>query len=438
MRFVLLMLALLAAPLAKAQDKPASPVLLTLGPIDGESDQKSSVITMRYDTKPGFAKPVVEAHGSFLQVVLPHTMVLKPGVFIEANSPYVRKFAAFQLDEDTAALRLFVTKEAEHLVSAASVDILENRVLVVIDHEKAEKSLLANFSGVPVKGSPDTVLKATEVRTDIPDPIALMGKTQVEPATIGPAPASALPSAAIAAAPAEAHSSSLVTAEAPAQNTAALNGKDEAKTAAAGTTTAAAEPRWADGIESKLVAVTIFVALMLALLIALKSWRRVAVKTLAPGADFSIKTLATHALGPKQRISVIQVGQEQILLGVSPDGINFLTSLKQQSAEGPRIQLDPSMYQKTLSPSPKRAIREASGAEPLQKSRSPETRAEPRSSEARLDRAESGSSIRYGVGDAGIKNFKESGSGASAGRDQESLEDVTRMIRKKLKDLPKV
>lgn len=418
MRFALLMLALLAAPFSKAQEKPASPVLLTLGPIDGESDQKSSVITMRYDTKPDFTKPVVEAHGSFLQVVLPHTMVLKPGVFVDANSPYIRKFAAFQLDEDTAALRMFVTKEAENILPATSVEILENRVLVIIDHEKAEKELLANFSGVPVKGSPDTVLKSTEVRKDIPDPVALMGNTKAEPGAIDPAPA---PTAATAA----------TNEAAPAKVDVAAHAKDQVKATIAATTEEAAKPRWADSIESKLVGVTVFVALMLVLLIALKSWRRVATKTLAPGADFSLKTLATHALGPKQKISVIQVGQEQILLGISPDGINFLTSLKPQTAEVPRMHLDPSMYQKTLSPSPKRPSRETLGAESLQKRRSPESRAEPRA-ESRSDRAEPGSSIRYGVGDAGIKNFKESG------RDQESLEDVTRLIRKKLKDLPKV
>ncbi len=417
MRLALLLLVLLAAPFIRAQDRPASPVLLTLGPIDAESDQKSSVITMRYDTKPTFAKPVVEAHGSFLQVVLPHTMVLKPGVFVEANSPFIRKFAAFQLDEDTAALRLFVTKEAEQFVNAVSVDILENRVLVIIDHEKAEKELLANFSGVPVKGSPEQVLKSTEVRKDIPDPIAIMSAAKAEVAMDKIAPVA---SAELAAAQVETKDIEVIKDKA----------KVKAKAAAVAGTTEEEKPRWADGLESKLVAVTVFVALMLALLIALKSWRRVATKVLPPGADFSLKTLATHALGPKQRISVIQVGQEQILLGISPDGINFLTTLK-SSSDQPRLHLDPSMYQKTLAPSPKRPLRENQSVEPLQKSRSPEPRSDSRA-EPRSDRAEPGSSIRYGVGDEGIKNFKGSP------RESDSLDDVTRLIRKKLKDLPKV
>ncbi|MBC7658655.1 MAG: flagellar biosynthetic protein FliO [Chitinophagaceae bacterium] len=401
---LLQLLVLLAPAHLCAQTAPASPILQTLGPIDAESDQKASVITMRYDTKPAFTKPVAEAHGSFIQVVLPHTMVLKPGVFVEAKSPYIRKFTVIQLDEDTAALRLFVTKEAEHLVGAVTVDILENRVLVIMDHERAEKELLANFNGVPVQGgpSPEQVVKGTEVRKDIPDPIALMGNAKADPNTIAAASPTAVPegaSVAMAGTVSKTKAKKAVLEEAP-------------------------KEKWTDGIENKLVAVTIFCAVMLGLLVAIKSWRRVAVKALAPGADFSLKTLATHALGPKQRITVIQVGQEQILLGVSPDGINFLTSLKPQAAE-PRIQLDPSMYQRTLSPSPKRpAARESQGVEPLQKSRTPESRS---------DRPEPGSSIRYGVGDAGIKNFKDEGH-----RDQESLEDVTRLIRKKLKDLPKV
>ncbi|RYZ54203.1 MAG: hypothetical protein EOP07_16390 [Proteobacteria bacterium] len=308
-------------------------------------------------------------------------------------------------------------------MNAASVDILENRVLVVIDHDKAEKELLANFSGVPVTASPDKVLKNTAVRSDVPDPISLIAakEEKVMGPALAPAPAAEAPMA-----KEESQEVSRLTDKVMAA-TSGMATKANPKAAEP-----AAEPRWADSMESKLVVVTVFVALMLVLLIALKSWRKVATKTLAPGQDFSLKTLATHALGPKQRISVIQVGQEQILLGISPDGINFLTSLK-QTTDAPRMHLDPSMYQKTLSPTPRAPVRDM-GAEPLAtKHRNPETRPSSAArSEARSDKAEPGSSIRYGVGDEGVKNFKGSA------RDQESLEDVTRMIRKKLKDLPKV
>jgi flagellar protein FliO/FliZ len=370
-----------------SQETPASPTLMMMGPIDGESDQKSSIITVRYDSKPGFPKPKVEAMGSFIQVTLPNTMVPKPGQFVEANSPYIRKFAAFQLDEQTAGLRLFVTKEAAHLVGAVTTDILENRVVVMLDHAEAEKQLLAHFDGVPVTGGPtaEEVVQKTEVRSDVPDP----AKTQV----------------------------------------AARNVPAKAQTAA--NPDAAATPSWSDGLQEKMVMVTIFMAVMLALMIGMKSWRRVMTKMPgAPVQDYSLKTLATHAVGPKQKLTVIQVGQEQILLGVSPDNINFLTSLKNPNDAQPRVAIDPALFQKQALP--KEAPVRRSG--PVLDDVPPRPAARPRST-PRSELPEPGSAISYGINDQGIKNMKPSS------RQQEepsSVDDVTRMIRKKLRDLPKV
>jgi flagellar protein FliO/FliZ len=325
--------------------------------------------------------------GSFIQVTLPNTMVPKPGQFVEANSPYIRKFAAFQLDEQTAGLRLFVTKEAAHLVGAVTTDILENRVVVMLDHAEAEKQLLAHFDGVPVTGGPtaEEVVQKTEVRSDVPDP----AKTQVT----------------------------------------ARNVPAKAQTAA--TPDAAAAPSWSDGLQEKMVMVTIFMAVMLALMIGMKSWRRVMTKMPgAPVQDYSLKTLATHAVGPKQKLTVIQVGQEQILLGVSPDNINFLTSLKNPNDAQPRVAIDPALFQKQALP--KEAPVRRSG--PVLDDVPPRPAARPRST-PRSELPEPGSAISYGINDQGIKNMKPSS------RQQEepsSVDDVTRMIRKKLRDLPKV
>ncbi|WP_176736232.1 FliO/MopB family protein [Oligoflexus tunisiensis] len=368
-----------------AQETPASPTLMMMGPIDGESDQKASIITVRYDSKPGFAKPKVEAMGSFIQVTLPNTMVPRPGQFVEANSPYIRKFAAFQLDEQTAALRLFVTKEASHLVDAVTTDILENRVVIVMDHAEAEQQLLAHFDGVPVTGGPtaEEVVQKTEVRSDVPDP----AKTQVAP------------KAAAVAAKAE-----------PA---------------------APQPPAWSEGLESKLVMVTVFLAVMLVLLIGMKSWRRVMTKKWpgAPVEDFSLKTLATHAVGPKQKLTVVQVGQEQILIGVSPDNINFLTSLKKPGEPQARVAIDPALYQKQALPKEAPVRRSGPVLDEATPRPAPRARTTPRS-----ELPEPGSAIAYGIGDQGIKNMKAS----RASDEPSSVDDVTRMIRKKLRDLPKV
>jgi hypothetical protein len=59
----------------------------------------------------------------------------------------------------------------------------------------------------------------------------------------------------------------------------------------------------------------------------------------------------------------------------------------------------------------------------------PRPRSTPRS-----ELPEPGSAISYGISDQGIKNMKSN----RAKEEPSSVDDVTRMIRKKLRDLPKV
>lgn len=395
LRLFLLILGLWSSHLL-AQEAPASPLLMTIGPIDGESDGKNSIVTVRYDTKPGFEKPRVEAHGSFLQVILPQTLVPRPGQFIQANSPYIRKMAAFQIDETTAGLRLFVTREAAELLPALTTDILENRVLVMLDHGIAEKNSAVHFEGAPVTGgpSPEEIVERTAVRSDIPDPVAAS-------------------KAAAPGVPASAEQNQLSAKAAPAAS--------------------AEAPAWAEGLDQKLVAVTIFVAVMLLLLVALKSWRGLASKKwpLPAAADVSLKTLASHNLGPKQKITVVQVGQEQILLGVSPDQISFLTSLKKAEAPLGGLTLDPVLAaQRVQQALPKRppTLDEVLPKASQKKTAPTEKKPEP------------GSSIAYGISDQGVKNYKGSSQAQAraSSSDSDAVDDVTKLIRKKLRDLPKV
>ncbi len=385
MRWILSVTLLLAALPVKSQERPASPLLMTMGPMDAESDQKSTAITVRYDSKPGFDKPKIEAMGSFLQISLPNTLVPQPGQFVDAKSPYIRKFAAFQLDPQTAALRLFVSKDAAQLAPALSVDILENRVLIILDHIQAEKSLQPVIETVQPKPQ-EALAPVASPSPDIP-------KNQV-PST-----------------------KSIVSEE---------NVNEKKQTS--GSIEEMARPNVDDGMKEKLVIVTVFLAVMLLLLIGLKTWRRLMTKKwpLSPTEGITVKTLATHPLGPKQKLTVVQVGQEQILLGVSPDQINFLSSLNKREDIPVRssYEMQPMPRNPSVAPPKREALAEPVSSKSA--SRRTGTPQEP---------ARSGSSISYGIGDDGIKNLKNS---RPVQADQDSIEDVTKLIRKKLRDLPKV
>ncbi len=386
-RWILLLGFILSQSQINAQERPASPILMTMGPMDAESDTKSTTITVRYDSKPSFDKPKIEAMGSFLQISLPNTLVSQPGQFIDAKSPFIRKFAAFQLDPQTAALRLFVSKDAAQLAPSLAVDVLENRVVIILDHIQAEKSLQPVVETNSLKAADSTV------PTQTPEPEAPIAERVT------------------------------IKADNPDENR-AISKKTEKSIEEL------ARPNVDDGMKEKLVIVTGFLGFLLLVLIGLKTWRRLMVKKwpLTPAEDITVKTLATHPLGPKQKLTVVQVGQEQILLGVSPDQINFLSSLNRR-AETPLVTRN--SYE--MQPMPRSSVPPPAKREVL----SEPVSSKPQSRKGSLptEGARPGSSISYGIGDDGIKNLKGS---RSVQAEQESIEDVTKLIRKKLRDLPKV
>lgn len=63
-------------------------------------------------------------------------------------------------------------------------------------------------------------------------------------------------------------------------------------------------------------------------LIFLLAWLMRRVQQIVPRGGQVIKVLATQALGPRDRLVLVQVGEEQILLGLTPGRITPLHVLK--------------------------------------------------------------------------------------------------------------
>jgi len=49
--------------------------------------------------------------------------------------------------------------------------------------------------------------------------------------------------------------------------------------------------------------------------------------------DISIKTLSSLALTPKDRLQVVQIEGEKIVVGVSPSGINYITKINSMARD---------------------------------------------------------------------------------------------------------
>lgn len=278
----LAILSLAATPRGMAEEVKKPTVekkieFMTLGLIDAESEQNLSLVTARFNKTVPWDKFEIEEHGTFLQIKFANTIVSNSGAFFEGNSPYVKKIAAFQVDETTGALRLFVTKEASKVKLATKVESLGDRIVVTVDHDRLAQLLL-----------PTEVAAASVV-----SPAAESNANKI------PAPENAKPS-------------DLVKEQTPPM------------------------PKIGEGLSQfdlrdKAIVATVFSGAMLVLMglvmVIRRFRRRLPASNQAAVAPATMKMLSSLAIAPKQRLTLIQVGDEQILVGVSPDSVNYITTV---------------------------------------------------------------------------------------------------------------
>lgn len=85
----------------------------------------------------------------------------------------------------------------------------------------------------------------------------------------------------------------------------------------------AAQAPAASGIGGQLVQLVVGLLLVIGLIFLL-AWMMRRVQRLGPNGGKIIKIVATQALSPRDRLVLVQVGNEQILLGLTPGRINQL------------------------------------------------------------------------------------------------------------------
>lgn len=361
----------------------AAEKIVTVQKVDSEADGKNTLINLTFDSAFKGKAPELEGHGSFLQLALPDAMTPNPGEFYDVKSPVVQKMAVFQTGPKTVAFRLFVKKNADDIKKAATVDLLGERLMISFDHTKlaglgleTEAVESANLGAETVKGiSAEDVVANTEVRNNIADPVgAITGKA-----------------------------SDKVTAF----------GKEDFN------------------LQKKLIPVAIFSAIMLAGLFLMYMTRRLLRRGKqgpAPQA-FAMKTIASYNLAPKHKLALVQVGGQQILLGVGPEGINFLTSMNPAP-----VSAQPSYVMAPQAPVMALEETQVLASERTQNLRK-KLLAEKMSKEiaAPAAKAKKTSTFSVAVDDDGIKSVPNEETVVGG---QKSIEDVTNLIRRKLKNLP--
>jgi flagellar biogenesis protein FliO len=361
--------------------------LSTLKSLSIESSNDKTSLHVEFDAPLVTVKPEVEEHGTFLQFQLKNTIVINPGQFVDGSGPFIQKIVAFQTNPKDAAIRLFTDRKSADLSPAIFVDVLENRLLVTLDHKKvtAVDSMAAKVAAVSAEMS--------KVDGSLPE---VNAETQQDP----------LP------------------------DTTTKSSKD------------------ALGLQSKMVIATVFCLVLLVMggvaLFFKPAIRKRIHQTQSEVPAF--KTLSSHSLGPKQKIAVIKVGDERLLVGITPGSITLLRNLdeKQPSVAAQQhnaFQLPERVRSKEPTQAlPDRANRPASTPLPVAPARVVANKGY-----ANVQRAASElQGVEVELRGAQKASQRPTGKGAKptlprpvANRAKVgSVDDVTKLIREKLKNLP--
>jgi len=358
------------------ENKPASNS--TLGKISVEDNNDASIVTIRLDSKPTWTDYQVKDHGTFIQVNLPQTIVPNPGEFTNGAGPIVQKIAAFQSPENTAGVRLFLSEDAALVKQALKQDLLGDRILITVDHKKLAELVSkdpANTAASASMTSAQQVIETTKVNDTI-DPPAEKIKLK---------------------------KSSNITTPPVFKQTPQLT--------------------------KQLTNVSIFSGILLFGLIVFHLIRsRFKIRrnrtTDSKFQEEALKLISSHVLAPKQKIQLLEICGQKILLSVSPEGINYLTSIPEPSKPQTVSQRLPeqSVSQTTRVVPPRQEHpKQLSGPKPVQQSNT--TGYLPNKAQV---------ANRYSQKQQPVATAKHDSQSATA------INDVTKLIREKLKNLPAI
>jgi flagellar protein FliO/FliZ len=256
--------------------------ILTLGSVTTEVDGDLTIVTARLNKTPEWKATEIEEHGTFIQIKMPRTLIPSSGEFLDGNGPFLRKIASFQLGDEDGALRLFLNQDAAKAKMATSAELLGDRIIITIDHKKLEQLI---------------------------NPVATAAAQNFDSSSI----------------------SNNIESEAPVSET--QNSESPA-------TSAASDPVIANStnLHEKLTQGAVLCGVLFLALLGFQLIRNRKFKLKTKQAQnqylepVTMRVLSSISLGQKQKLTLVQVGKQQILLGLTPDSINLLSTIDNPSS----------------------------------------------------------------------------------------------------------
>lgn len=341
---------------------------LTLGAVTTEVDGDLTIVTARLNRSPEWKNLELEEHGTFLQVKLPNTQVPASGEFLDGSGPFLRKLASFQTGAEDGALRLFINQDAAKAKLASAAELLGDRIVITIDHKKLEQ-LISSADSKPISAETASA-QPTSSQTSMTSTSNTI--TSAPPAT-DVRRASDLPS----------------------QNLHTQLTKGAA------------------------VCALLFIALLAVQFFKTRKTRRGAI---AKTSDYlepaTMRVLSSIPVGQKQKLTLVQVGGQQLLLGITPESISLLTHIEPRQAHA--------QFSRALeNANPDAEIKLKNPAE-----LNPGTKRQPLTAATVKSRSlapTKGANINVAIGEDGPVNVRNN---------TKKDDDITKILRDRLRNLP--
>lgn len=380
--------------------------------IDGDSSDKLSVITIRLNHMISGEIPKITSHDGFLQFILRNTIIKNPGEFVELKGPILKKIVAVQADEKDTLIRIFTKKNSFEVMEASEIDFLNKRIVFSVDHNRFYSHVdkdNSKFINTDKDFSKEDVINNNSLKSDMPSDIDKMESNNNLSSD---------------------HSSFREYLE---------------------------NLAW------------MFFGLILTGLAMLSLRRVFRNRKLMKYSSVSVpmRTLNDLVLAPRQKLSLVQVGAEQLLLSVSPDGISLIShmdefknkmtekkldkfSSKSDQIFGPvisgkKFNVESDLLRKSLTE--EKSFSENSSKFDIETTRKNNRISSNKKYNHSVQRSfdsqkkrQPGKSVEFRVDDNGISNTKKIDKKAMLSKNstENAIEDVTQLIREKLKSLPKL
>lgn len=276
--------------------------------IEPEYTEAKTYIHIKFNRDPEWTSlPAVENHQTFAQIDFANTKAGVAGKFWDVNSKIISKIAIFQPNENDAAIRIFPQEGYELSSDDLQIERLGSRLIISVLHSSADSS-----ATVPSAMGPPFIKKVEER-----EPLELGSQNH-------------------------AHSSTNVEIndDRPKKRETDENElipqKDLARESTkAQVVTGASDSRETNYTLGVLTKIAAFLAVLIVISLAIMTKRKFALLKAMDqesGKIPAIVSLSTLSLSQKQKISLIQVGAERFLIGVSPTEIKLLTEISSQKA----------------------------------------------------------------------------------------------------------